>query len=503
MKAHPSVAFDEEHRRFLVVWQETVEPNPDLFGRLITPDGEFATVKFLIAGGSDASTSRWHPSVAYNPTDNEYLVVYGWGDGAEDDIYGRRVTWDGDPEDPGDEFVVWSGDAGVAQTTPEVVYVPSAHRYYVVWADARNAAENGYDLYGRWLEANGNPAGFALPVFRYPGTQQIHRLAYDPDHEQVLVVWDDDRRYTSDVYARLGALDVTPPVARFFHLPLVGESGTTFLFSARPSSDNLTPRGALEVRWDWTSNGSWDTEWSQEKVVTQTVWLPGTYSVTLQVRDLVSYTDTISHPVQVLAAGGKAPRAALGADTNASVAGAEVELDASASTDDLVSGNVDHGTSDGLQVRWDWESDGAWDTDFSLTLGATHAFTVAGEQTVRAEVQDAEGLTDAAFYNITVLPGAPLTLEVSPAAVTMAPRTHVRFRASAWDVYGNRMYHPGVAWSVGDGGAGVIDSSGLFTAGLQAGTYPGVILAESSGVTDTASVTVLYPYRTYLPLVIR
>jgi hypothetical protein len=500
-KWNPDVAWDPEHQRFLVVWEETSAPNPDIFGRLITADGVFATDKFLIAGGG-GSSPRSDPVVTYNPDDNQYLVVYERSTVGDVDVCGHHVTWEGDPD--GGEIDVWTGSAGVDQGDPDVVYVPSMQRYYVIWEDDQNLPDNGSDLYGRLLEGDGSPATGTLPFFRYPGNQQDPRLAYDPDRERILVVWSDDRRAQGDVYARLGALDLTPPTARFLHLPLVGESGTTFLFSARPSSDDLTPPGALEVRWDWTSNGSWDTEWSQEKLYTQTVWLPGTYSVTLQVRDLVSHTDSISHPLHVLAPGGKAPQAALTADKNSSVAGADVDLDASGSTDDVVSLSADNEPPlDGLQVRWDWESDGVWDTGFSATLSATHAFTLAGETTVRAEIQDAEGLTDAAFYNITVLPSEPLTLAVWPRAVTMAPKAEARFRATGWDAYGNRMYYPTVAWSVLDADAGAINSSGLFTAGLQAGLYPDVIQAASNGASDTAWVRILYPYRLYLPLAMR
>jgi hypothetical protein len=179
-----------------------------------------------------------------------------------------------------------------------------------------------------------------------------------------------------------------------------------------------------------------------------------------------------------------------------------VDLDASGSSDPTSSA-ADYGVSNGLEVRWDWESDGEWDTDFGSTLSATHAFTEAGELTVRAEIKDAEGLTDAAFYNITVLPSEPMTLAVWPRAVTMAPKAVSRFRATGWDVYGNRMYYPSVVWSVLNGDAGAIDGQGFFTASLQAGLYPNVVEAASNGSSDTAWVRILYPYQIYLPVVVR
>ncbi len=41
-----------------------------------------------------------------------------------------------------------------------------------------------------------------------------------------------------------------------------------------------------------------------------------------------------------------------------------------------------------LEVRWDWENDGVWDTSYTTTKAATHVYSVAGEKTIRLEVRD-------------------------------------------------------------------------------------------------------------------
>jgi serine protease inhibitor len=46
-----------------------------------------------------------------------------------------------------------------------------------------------------------------------------------------------------------------------------------------------------------------------------------------------------------------------------------------------------------LQVRWDWENDGTWDTDWSQVKTASHQYGNKGTKTVRLSVQDTEGLT--------------------------------------------------------------------------------------------------------------
>jgi C1A family cysteine protease len=55
-----------------------------------------------------------------------------------------------------------------------------------------------------------------------------------------------------------------------------------------------------------------------------------------------------------------------------------------------------------LKVRWDWEGDGTWDTDWSGALVAYHTFATPGNHTVRLEVMDSDGLTDDFELQVTV-----------------------------------------------------------------------------------------------------
>jgi hypothetical protein len=491
----PVVAFEPDQDRFLVVWSDDrADFGTDLYGRFVLPDGQTWGGEFCIAGCADG-IDRTSPALAYNPDDQEYLVVYEYQREAEDyDIYGQRLGWDGTLA--GTEIGIWDQDDAAWQVLPDLLYVSSANRYYVVWSDRRDV-NNGYDLYGRWLESDGSPATGSIPALYYPGDQTYVRLAGDPEHEQGLAVWVDYRSGAQDIYGRLGALDTTPPTARFTRDPTVGQSGDTFTFNAWPSDDNITPRGALAARWDFNSDGNWETSWSYNKVVTKTVLLSGTYTVTLEVRDLMWFTDTLSLPISVQAASANTPpTATLTISPVLGLAGSTFTLDASGCTD------AETPTAN-LQVRWDWENDGAFDTLWSVLKVRTPSYTDAGLHTVRVEVRDEEGLTDAAARNLLVLPSTVITLEVSPAAATMAPGGTVQFRATAWDTYDNEMSNPSVVWSVTDGTSGIIDSRGVFTASTQAGTYANVIQATSNGVNDTATVTIVWPYRVYLPLVLR
>ena len=70
-------------------------------------------------------------------------------------------------------------------------------------------------------------------------------------------------------------------------------------------------------------------------------------------------------------------------------------FDASGSTDDEDETSV-------LKVRWDWNNDGVWDTDYSTTKTTTHQYTLEGTYTIVLEVEDSEYLTNTATKSVNV-----------------------------------------------------------------------------------------------------
>lgn len=60
-----------------------------------------------------------------------------------------------------------------------------------------------------------------------------------------------------------------------------------------------------------------------------------------------------------------------------------------------------------LQVRWDWENDGKWDTGWSTKKRAEHRFGTGGTKTVRLEVMDTGGLVGTTTGNADVQFVAP------------------------------------------------------------------------------------------------
>ncbi len=102
-----------------------------------------------------------------------------------------------------------------------------------------------------------------------------------------------------------------------------------------------------------------------------------------------------------------------------------------------------------LQVRWDWEGDGVWDTPWSRGKVAQHQYDDPGNYTVALEVRDPGGATNVTQGSLTVLP-LPLALSVIPSVHQGTAPFTITF--SAYASGGKRPY--AYSWDFGDGTTG-------------------------------------------------
>jgi PKD repeat protein len=79
--------------------------------------------------------------------------------------------------------------------------------------------------------------------------------------------------------------DNTPPAARFTASLEEGYTGQEIEFDASASSDEEDETRLLRIRWDWESDGTFDTNWTVEKTASHSFATPGEHTVTLQVVD--------------------------------------------------------------------------------------------------------------------------------------------------------------------------------------------------------------------------
>jgi len=90
------------------------------------------------------------------------------------------------------------------------------------------------------------------------------------------------------------------PVAMLELYPTHGDSLTLFELNANKSFDDVTLFSALEFRWDFNGDGIWDTELARRAMLLRTFPDPGTYEVTIEVRDEDGLSDTTAETLIVI-----------------------------------------------------------------------------------------------------------------------------------------------------------------------------------------------------------
>ncbi|MBM3288245.1 MAG: hypothetical protein FJY88_12990 [Candidatus Eisenbacteria bacterium] len=95
-----------------------------------------------------------------------------------------------------------------------------------------------------------------------------------------------------------------------------------------------------------------------------------------------------------------APTASFTASPSAGTTSTTFQVNASGSSDAQDAVSV-------LQVRWDWENNGTWDTPWSTTKTASHLYATPGTKTIKLEIKDTGGLTDTTTRTVTVTTDTP------------------------------------------------------------------------------------------------
>lgn len=179
---------------------------PSAAGRgLAAPLLQPGETDFLIYAGS--GQAQWSPSVAYNPARNEYLVAFVHNNGSGShaaNIYAYRLNQSGDVVGS----LIAVSTANDFQLDPYVTFNSDANEYLVVWSDNRSGNTGGGvfrpDIYAQRIRASdGQLVGgnFALTTHA-SSSQSRPRAAYDPTSQRYLVVWQDGRTGTWQIYGQ-------------------------------------------------------------------------------------------------------------------------------------------------------------------------------------------------------------------------------------------------------------------------------------------------------------
>jgi PKD repeat protein len=96
-----------------------------------------------------------------------------------------------------------------------------------------------------------------------------------------------------------------------------------------------------------------------------------------------------------------------------------------------------HDLASNLQVRWDWENDGVYDTPYTIAKTAAHQYSSTGTKTIKLQVRDTSGLDDTTTRYVIVSDDYVGWLSAFPTTGTVNPgdqmQINTRFNTTGLD----------------------------------------------------------------------
>ena len=201
----PAIAYNRSHGEYLVVWHNNRPVTQDIYARRVAQNGELLSW-FTVSTASNCL----NPSVAYNFTNDEYLVVWSQynGNDARWEIFGRIIPWNG----PGTHtpFLIASWSSMDLQA-PVAVWNSYRNEYMVVWQTSLVTTGQLLGIGRRQLSNTGAALSNADMITGLGTTNQgSPDIAYNLAADGYLAVWVEPGTSAINVYggrlSRAGAL---------------------------------------------------------------------------------------------------------------------------------------------------------------------------------------------------------------------------------------------------------------------------------------------------------
>lgn len=185
------------------------------------------------------------------------------------------------------------------------------------------------------------------------------------------------------------------PIASFKVDPETGYTFTKFIFNASTSTDQEDPLSSLQTRWDWDADGNWDTKFSYNIDTSHYYDIPGVYNVKLEVMDADGWTSFCIEKITVLQDTSTMLLAPFSVNPQGGTTITIFSFDAT-NTINLISNESN------IQIRWDWEGDGIWDTGFRKDPKAYHRYINTGTYLATIEVKYGNNLNSLATQTLVI-----------------------------------------------------------------------------------------------------
>jgi uncharacterized protein (TIGR02145 family) len=333
--------------------------------------------EIMLANSSDFADAVWESYVA----SKDWMLASGPG---EKTVY-LKVRYENDAESavisaailpmPMDPTMVIGSDTAVYCMTREVqiVFAAKGTNLQMLISEDSTFADAAWQTYA-----------------------DIHtfQLSEGDGAKSVYVKIKNDFEIVSQILKDIIILDTTPPVPDVSVTPESGVTNETqFQFDATACCDNIAPAEALQVRFDYDNDDTFDTDWLSLASYSYCYTVGGgDKTVNIEVKDCAGWVADTTVKLFV----NTRPQGVFTAipDANNYL---QYAFDAS--------GSSDYEDGQDLDFRWDFEGDGSWDTDWSAQHTINHVYSHAGNYAPSLSVCDRHTLSMDTSLQVDVFPG--------------------------------------------------------------------------------------------------
>jgi hypothetical protein len=235
--------------QYLLVYSNDVEGGPNIYGRVLSPDGSPLGRDFRLS-----TQAGWmsKPVLAYSALTEQFLVVWSRKKFGEDraEIIGLSVGLDG--RIIGEEFRISFSD--LYDQRPAIAYCPGRDRFLVTWTGGPeyDFEKGESDVYGQFVGGDGTRLqGSNFTIASGAKNQFKSDVTCDVVNDRYLVVWEDQRQLATqdDIYGQLISSDGAMLGGNF----LVAGTGN---IERRPVVAANTKNGTYLVVWESIVEGN-------------------------------------------------------------------------------------------------------------------------------------------------------------------------------------------------------------------------------------------------------
>ena len=245
---HADIIFNPERQENLVAYNDRNIFNgyQNNIGFILNENG--TPIKGPFEVGNQVG-DQYAPNGVYNPTNGTYLIAWedfrnvaGWMEPC--DLYGALLDGNGDMIT---EIAILDDhgmpDAG-NQRTPSIAYNPDKNEFLIVYKDQKPSLVDSIGIVGRIINADGTAAGPAFVIEDHPKSQLWPTLTYVEDEKKYFMTWTDSRDDVNPPGSPWAASDDMDIYARW-----LDESGN-------PVGDEITIVDS--ENWQWGSEVVYD-----------------------------------------------------------------------------------------------------------------------------------------------------------------------------------------------------------------------------------------------------